>query len=64
MTLDRARQLIEIQTGIAGGYNRNATKLIFAEVQNQHGQAAVDQLIHEFNLEKIFGFKPGSNFHY
>lgn len=62
MTLDRARELIEIQAAIAGGYNRNATKLILAEIQKQYGQSAVDQLIHEFNLETIFGFKPGSHF--
>ena len=64
MTLDRARELIEIQANIGGGYNRNATKLILAEIQREYGQASVDLLIREFNLEKIFGFKLGSYFRY
>ncbi|WP_455210830.1 hypothetical protein [Kaarinaea lacus] len=64
MTLDKARELIKIQVYIGGGYNRNATKLILAEVQKDHGQEAVDQLIQEFNLEETFGFKPGSHFNY
>lgn len=64
MTLEKARELIKIQVYIGGGYNRNATKLILAEVQKEHGQMAVDQLIQEFNLEETFGFKPGSHFSY
>ena len=28
----------------------------------RHGQAAVDHLIRELELERIFGFKPGSVF--
>lgn len=64
MTLERARELIEIQIGFGSGYNRNAAKLILAEVQKHHGQAGVDQLIKELNLEEVFGFKPGSKFTY
>jgi hypothetical protein len=44
---------------MAGGYNRNAAKLILAEVEKEHGQAAVDRLIREFELERVFGFQPG-----
>jgi hypothetical protein len=36
--------------------------LILAEVSREHGQVALDQLIREFDLERIFGFKPGSVF--
>ena len=64
MTLERAHELIKIQVDIGGGYNRNATKVILAEIQKEHGQAGVDQLILELNLEQAFGFKPGSPFHY
>ena len=64
MTLNRARELIEIQATIGGGYNRNATKLILAEIQKEYGQASVDLLIREFDLEKIFGFKTGSHYRY
>jgi len=64
MTLDRARELIKIQVDIGGGYNRNAAKLILAEIHKEHGQASVDQLIRELNLEETFGFKPGSKFRY
>ena len=47
---------------MGGGYNRNSAKLILAEVQREHGQVAVDQLIREFNLEQLFGFKTGEKF--
>ena len=64
MTLDKARELIKVQVSIGGGYNRNATKIILAEIQKVHGQASVDLLIRELNLEVAFGFKPGSQFNY
>ena len=59
MILDRARELLNIKICMAGGYNRNSAKLILAEVFCEHGQAAVDQLIREMNLETAFGLKPG-----
>ena len=62
MTLDKARELIRKQAEIAGGYTRNGARLILAEVGREHGQQAVDDLIHELDLEKIFGFKPGTRF--
>jgi hypothetical protein len=62
MTLDKARELLTVQVNLAGGYNRNSAKLILAEVQREHGQGAVDMLIGEFDLERVFGFKPGIQF--
>lgn len=62
MTLDRARELIRTQLQFGGGYNRNAVRLILGEVQREHGQAAVDGLIRELNLEQAFGLAPGSDF--
>lgn len=59
MTLDKARELIGVQVNMAGGYNRNAAKLVLAEVEREHGQEAVDRLIRELDLERVFGFKPG-----
>ena len=47
---------------MGGGYNRNAARLILAEVQDEHGQAAVDALIREFGMESLFGFRPGTTF--
>ena len=47
MTLQRARELLQIQLGLGSGYNRNSARLILAEVQKEHGQAAVDQLIRD-----------------
>lgn len=44
---------------MASGYNRNSAKLILAEIFREHGQAAVDQLIREMNLETAFGLKAG-----
>ncbi len=62
MTLDKARELMEVQVRMAGGYNRNSARLILAEVEREHGSTAVDRLIREFDLETIFGFRPGSSF--
>lgn len=62
MTLDKARALLQVQAGFGGFYNSNSVKLILSEVSREHGQAAVDQLIRDLELEKIFGFKPGTQF--
>lgn len=62
MTLDKARELLKIQAGFGGFYNRNSAKLILAEVNREHGQVAVDQLIRELDLERVFGFELGDRF--
>ncbi len=62
MTLDRARQLLAVQANFGGFYNGNSAKLILSEVQREHGQAGVDQMIEELNLTEIFGFEPGMRF--
>ena len=62
MTLEKARELLSVQANMGGGYNRNGAKLILAEVQREHGQGAVDGFIREFELETLFGFKPGTEF--
>jgi len=62
MTLDRAREIIAQQLQFGSGYNRNAVRLLLGEVQREHGQAAVDSLIRELDLEQAFGLKPGSDF--
>ena len=62
MTLDRAQELIKVQLGFGGGYNRNAVRLILAEIQIEHGQPAVDRLINELGLEAKFELKPGTDF--
>jgi len=59
MTIDKARELLQVQVSMGGGYNRNGAKLILAEIDKFHGQAAVDKLIKELNLESVFGFKTG-----
>jgi len=60
MTLDKARQLLQVQVDFGGGYNRNSARLILAEVVREHGQAVANQLISEMHLDKIFGFAPAS----
>jgi hypothetical protein len=62
MTLDKARELLGKQAQVAGGYTRNGARLILAEVGKEHGQAAVDELIRELDLERVFGFKEGTGF--
>ena len=62
MTLDKARELLTVQAGFGGFYNANSAKLILAEVGREHGQAAVDRIIVECGLDKVFGFRPGDRF--
>ncbi|MEE8343656.1 MAG: hypothetical protein V3R51_07625 [Gammaproteobacteria bacterium] len=62
MTLEKARELLRIQVELGSGYNRNSARLILAEVQREHGQGAVDQLIRELKLEEAFDLKPGTGF--
>ncbi len=63
MTLDKARELPKVQAEFGGFYNSNTAKLILSEVSREHGQAAVGQLIiRELELEKVFGFEPGTRF--
>jgi hypothetical protein len=57
VTFDRARELLTVQAGFGGFYNRNAARLILAEVVREHGEAAADTLIRELALDRIFGFK-------
>ena len=59
MTLDKAKELLQTQLDFGSGDNRNAAKLILAEVQKGHDMAAYDQLVNEMDLELHFGFNPG-----
>ncbi len=61
MTLDKARELLGTQVSFGGGYNRNAARLIIAEVVREHGQAAADALIRELRLGEIFGLGTGQS---
>jgi hypothetical protein len=56
MTLEKARQLLGVQAGFGGGYNRNGARLILAEVAREHGQDCADQLVRELRLDEAFGF--------
>jgi hypothetical protein len=62
MTLERARELLKVQAEFGGFYNANSSKLILSEVMREHGQEAVDRLILELELERVFGFRPGTLF--
>jgi len=62
VNLDRARELIEVQLQFTSGYNRNSVRMILAEVQLVHGQAAVDRLIREYGLEQRFDLRPGEDY--
>lgn len=59
MTLEKARELLGTQANFGGGYNRNAARLILAEVMREHGPAAADALIRELRLDEIFGLATG-----
>jgi hypothetical protein len=56
MTLEKARQLLAVQVGFGGGYNRNGARLILAEVAREHGQDCADRLVRELRLDEAFGF--------
>lgn len=62
MTLEKARKLLEVHVGFGSGYNRNAARLIMAEVIREHGQAAADDIIRDMKLDEAFGFEPGMKF--
>jgi len=62
MTLERARELLRVQAGFGGPYNANSSKLILSEVMKEHGQQAVDGLIVELGLDRVFGFRAGTRF--
>lgn len=62
MTLVKAKEMLKVQADFGGFYNANSAKLILAEVTREHGQAAVDRLIRDLNLDKVFGFEPGMRF--
>ena len=56
MTLEKAHQLLAVQVGFGGGYNRNGARLILAEVAREHGQDCADRLVRELRLDEAFGF--------
>lgn len=62
MTLDKARELLKVQADFGGFYNGNSAKLILSEVNREYGQPAVDRLITDLQLDRIFGFEPGTRF--
>ena len=45
MTLQKAHELLAVQASMGGGYNRNAARLILAEIQADHGQAIASELM-------------------
>lgn len=61
MTLDKARQLLQVQVDFGGGRNRQGTRLIIADVVREHGQEVANQLITDMRLDEIFGFIPASD---
>ena len=62
MKIERAAELIETQLQFTSGYNRNSIRMILAEAQLIHGQAAVDRLIRDYGLEARFDLRPGEDY--
>ncbi len=58
MTLEKARQLLQVQVDFGGGRNRQGARLIIEDVVREHGQNAANQIITEMHLQEIFGFAP------
>jgi hypothetical protein len=61
MTLEKARELLQVQVNFGGGYQRNGARLILEDVVREHGQAAADQLIRQMGLEALFGFSASDS---
>ena len=61
MTLDKARELLNVQVGFGGSYNRHSAKLILDEVIREHGRKAADDLIVELKLNEVFDFEVGGD---
>ncbi len=62
MTLEKAHELIAMHISLGSGYNRNAAKMVLGEVMRDFGQATVDSLIREYDLENQWAIKPGTKF--
>jgi len=62
MQISRARELIEQQMAFSSGYNRNAVRMILGEVARVHGNAAVQQLFRDFDLEHHYELDPNTDY--
>jgi hypothetical protein len=62
MTLEKARELLEVQANFSGAYNRNTCHLILTEIYTDQGQHSCDALIEEFDLDTQFDIKKGLNY--
>lgn len=58
MTLEKARQLLQVQVDFGGGRNRQGARLIIEDVVREHGPNAANQIIAEMHLDELFGFAP------
>jgi hypothetical protein len=59
ITIEKARELLLVQTGFGGFYNSSSARLILSNVVREHGQALVGRLNVECGLDTVFGFQPG-----
>ncbi len=64
MTLEKAKELLKIQLQFGNGYNRNATRPILAETQQEHGVTSTNKSIQALHLGTAFGFGLGQTFKY
>ena len=62
MTRHKAGELIQVQPGLGGGYNRTVVRPILSKVQRDHGQTGVDTLICEHERGQAFSLASGSDF--
>lgn len=62
MTPAKANQRSATHALTGGGYHRNGTNLVLARVLQGHDQEALDRMNGALELERIIGFKPGTEF--
>ncbi len=59
MTLDKARQLLAVQVGFGGGYNRHGARLILDAVAREHGRGAAERLLRDVDPADVLGLASG-----
>jgi len=62
MQITRAYELIQEQMAFNSIYNRNAVRMILGEVARVHGDAAVERIFKDFELERQFELDPNADY--
>ncbi len=62
MTLEKARNILQVQVDFDGFYYRHGTKLSLADGFSEHGHPVADKSITEFKLGEVLQFSSEYTF--